>query len=196
MKLRRVLLIASAMVLGSVFTGAGAGSADPTDAERAAQSRQLIKGFAQRLQGELKTAMAAGGPEKAIPVCHTAAPAITREKAAEKDWSIGRTALKLRNPENAPDPWERSVLEAFQEQLAEGADPATLEQYETTVQDGKRVFRYMKAIPTQKACLTCHGPNVKESLRKQITELYPRDQAVGFELGELRGAFTIVQPLE
>ncbi len=195
MKPRRVLFVAAAMVLAGVLTG-GPGNAEPTDAERAAQSRQLIKGFAGRLQGELKAAMAAGGPEKAIPVCHTAAPAITREKAAEKNWSVGRTALKLRNPENAPDAWERSVLEAFQAQLAQGADPAKLERYETTVQDGKRVFRYMKAIPTQKPCLTCHGPNVKDALRKQITELYPQDQAVGFQLGELRGAFTIVQPLE
>ncbi len=194
MKLRRVLLIGAAVLLADA--SAGIANAEPTDAERAAQSRELIKGFAQRLQGELKAAMAAGGPERAIPVCHTAAPAITRDKAAEKGWSVGRTALKLRNPANAPDPWERSVLEAFQEQLAQGADPATLERYETTMQNGRRVFRYMKAIPTQKACLTCHGPDVKASLRKQITELYPQDQAVGFQLGELRGAFTIVQPLE
>ena len=152
--------------------------------------------FAKRLKAELVGAIKAGGPASAIPVCNTAAPAITKEKSAEKGWSLGRTALKLRNPANAPDPWERAVLVKFQEKLADGADIAALEHYETGLQDGKRVFRYMKAIPTQEPCLACHGPDVDEALKARIVVYYPDDQAIGFTLGELRGAFTIVQPLE
>ena len=82
------------------------------------------------------------------------------------------------------------------ELIKQGADVKELEVYDTATQDGKPVFRYMKAIPTQKPCLTCHGPNVSEPLGKTIAEFYPDDQATGFSLGELRGAFTIVQPLQ
>jgi hypothetical protein len=195
MKSGSVLLAASLVILTGVAMGVGAEEGQPSDAERAAESRKLTQSFAEQLRGELVRAIKAGGPESAIPVCHSAAPAITEEMAAEKGWSVGRTALKLRNPANAPDPWERSVLLKFQDQIKQGADVKELEVYETATQDGKPVFRYMKAIPTQKPCLTCHGQNVSEPLRKTISELYPQDQAVGFSLGELRGAFTIVQPL-
>lgn len=193
---RLLVWLASVIILTSATMGAGAEDAEPTAAERAAESRKLVKSFAERLKRELIRAIEAGGPESAIPVCRTAAPAITKEKAAEKGWSLGRTALRLRNPANAPDAWERAVLLKFQDKIKQGADIGELEHYETTTQDGKRVFRYMKAIPTQEPCLTCHGPNVSDSLRKRIAEFYPEDQAIGFSLGDLRGAFTIVQPLQ
>ena len=193
---RHVLWAASVIILAGATMGAGAEDAVPTAAERAAESRKLSKSFAEQLKGELVGAMEAGGPESAIAVCHAAAPAIAEEKADEKGWSVGRTALRLRNPANAPDAWERTILLEFQDKIKQGADVRELEHYETTTQDGERVFRYMKAIPTQKPCLTCHGSNVSDSLRKTIAEFYPDDQATGFSLGELRGAFTIVQPLQ
>ena len=196
MKSRLVSLAASVIVVTGTAMGAGAGDAEPTAAERAVASRDLSKSFAQQLKGELVGAIEAGGPESAIAVCQAAAPAIAEEKAGEKGWSVGRTALRLRNPANAPDAWERTILLQFQDKIEQGADVSELEHYETTTQDGKRVFRYMKAIPTQKPCLTCHGSNMSESLRKRIAEYYPEDQATGFSLGELRGAFTIVQPLQ
>ena len=196
MKNGSVLLAASVVILTGAVMGAGAAGGQPSDAERAAESRKLTKSFAEQLRGELVRAIKAGGPESAIAVCNSAAPAITEELAAEKGWSVGRTALKLRNPANAPDPWERSVLVKFQDQIERGADVKELEVYETATQDGKPVFRYMKAIPTQKTCLTCHGQNLSEPLSKTIAEYYPDDRATGFSLGELRGAFTITQPLQ
>jgi len=184
------------LIAAAVFLPVPAESADPTDAERAAAARTLIVDFAGGLRGELQTAMQAGGPEAAISVCNAAAPRIAEEKAAETGWSVARTALRLRNPANAPDAWERTVLDMFLAKATQGADLATLEHYETTVKGGKRVFRYMRAIPTQKPCLACHGTLVSETLRSRINEFYPDDQAVGFSLGELRGAFTIIQPIE
>lgn len=167
-----------------------------TDAERAAASRKLIQDFAKRLRGELKAAMQAGGPAAAISVCNQAAPKIAQDKAAQTGWSVGRTALRLRSPANAPDDWERAVLGMFAEKAAKGADLGTLEHHEQVVAHGKRVFRYMKAIPTQKPCLTCHGGKIDAGLERKIGEFYPEDQAVGFSLGELRGAFTITQPMD
>ena len=54
----------------------------------------------------------------------------------------------------------------------------------------------MKAIGTaEKPCLTCHGSNIKPELAAKINSLYPEDKATGYKAGELRGAFTIMQPL-
>ncbi|WP_069438190.1 Tll0287-like domain-containing protein [Methyloceanibacter methanicus] len=174
---------------------AAAENAEPTEAERADQSRHLSKTYGEKLKSALVRAIKAGGPETAIAVCNVSAPAIAKRDTASSGWSLSRTALKLRNPKNAPDAWERSVLLKFQDQIDQGADIATLEHYETTTKDGERVFRYMKAIPTQGPCLTCHGSNVSPSVKAKIAEFYPEDQATGFALGDLRGAFTITQPV-
>ena len=60
-----------------------------------------------------------------------------------------------------------------------------------------RVFRYMKALPIQEACLTCHGDAAKltPELKDKLAKLYPKDQATGYELGQIRGALTVKRPL-
>jgi len=185
-----------ASVTVSLFLAAAStAAAEPTEAERADQSRHLSKTYGEKLKDALVRAMKAGGPETAIALCNVAAPELAEQGSASSGWSLGRTALELRNPANAPDAWERSVLLEFQDKINQGADAKTLEHYETTTEDGERMFRYMKAIPTQGPCLTCHGSNVSPSVKAKIAEFYPEDEATGFALGELRGAFTITQPV-
>ena len=192
---RDIARVALSLLFAVAALDAEAEDTPPTESERASQSRKLSQDYAAELKSKLMDAIQAGGPETAIAVCRVEAPAIAKEKATSSDWSIGRTALKLRNPTNSPDAWERSVLLKFQEQISDGADAESLEHFETTMKNGERVFRYMRAIPTQAPCLTCHSSNLNRSVKAKIDELYPEDRATGFSLGELRGAFTIVQPL-
>ena len=53
----------------------------------------------------------------------------------------------------------------------------------------------MKAIPTQEICLQCHGENLHGEVVEQLANHYPHDQATGFAVGDIRGAFTIEVPL-
>lgn len=194
-------ILGAAAMFGAASTiGAAAQNGAPAEAdtaaqtERAAEARALSKAYGQRLRGALVEALKAGGPETAIAVCNTAAPALAAE-TSPSGWSVGRTSLKVRNPDNAPDAWERSVLLDFDERVAQGADPKTLEHAETTTKDGETVFRYMKAIPTGAPCLACHGSAVSASVQEKIAELYPDDEATGYAPGDLRGAFSLVQTL-
>ncbi|MFT6919058.1 MAG: hypothetical protein ACJA2G_001693 [Cognaticolwellia sp.] len=57
--------------------------------------------------------------------------------------------------------------------------------------DLKSVLRYMKAIPTGGLCLACHGSKLADDVSSKVNELYPNDQATGFKLGDIRGAFTL-----
>jgi hypothetical protein len=70
-----------------------------------------------------------------------------------------------------------------------------LEEWVLLEENGKMVFRYMKAIPTRGICLRCHGEKIDPSLRMVLDRFYPEDQATGFEIGDVRGAFTIIKPL-
>lgn len=162
--------------------------ADP----RVNEARALIKEFASTLQGELKQAMQSGGPTEAIEVCHTRAPEIAAGLSSENGWEVARTSLKRRNADNAPDGWEREILQQFEVRKLAGEAPAELDYAETVTENGKPVFRYMKAIPTQKVCLACHGgDNVAPEVAGKIARYYPDDQARGYAEGDLRGAFTL-----
>ena len=163
--------------------------------ERAAASRQVVKAFAGSLKGELQQAIEAGGPPNAIEVCKRVAPEIAKTQGEQHGWEVGRTSLKLRNPDNLPDAWEREVLMGFEARKAEGEDPKTLEHYAFVEQDGQPVFRYMKAIPTADVCLACHGTELSPEVTAALAERYPQDQATGFKKGDIRGAFTITQPV-
>ena len=53
----------------------------------------------------------------------------------------------------------------------------------------------MKAIPTGELCLLCHGETIDPDIAAAIDKAYPEDQARGFSLGDIRGAFTLSKPL-
>lgn len=56
--------------------------------------------------------------------------------------------------------------------------------------------RYMRAIVLQPLCATCHGATLAPPVAEAVAARYPDDRAVGFEVGELRGAFLIDWPAE
>lgn len=190
--MRRILasLFAIAAVAGSGVAVAedAAAPVDPA----VAKARAAIKGLGGALKDKLVAAMKEGGPMKAIEVCNTAALPITEEQGKAAGVKIGRTALKVRNEKNAPDAFEKKVLEIFVEKLKAGADVAKLDYAETVTENGVTTVRYMKPIPMlEKPCATCHGGAIDPALKAQIDKLYPKDQATGFSPGELRGAFTV-----
>lgn len=163
--------------------------------DRSAASRPVVQEFASTLQGALGKALQEGGPVNAIETCNKVASRIAQEQSAKHGWDIGRTSLKTRNDANAPDAWEKQVLQSFEERKAKDEDVAKMEHAEVVTEDGKQYFRYMKAIPTGELCLKCHGTEIDPEVKAKLDELYPNDKARGFKLGDIRGAFTIKQPL-
>ena len=39
--------------------------------------------------------------------------------------------------------------------------------------------------------MNCHGTDIKPKVKEKLDELYPEDEATGFFLGDLRGAFVV-----
>jgi len=155
------------------------------------QSQAAIKEFAGTLKGSLVAAMKSGGPIEAITVCNQIAPAIAAELSKKYGMDIARTSLKVRNPNNAGDAWESDILQQFESRKEQGEEIKTLFVSESITLAGNHEMRMMKAIPTGKVCLKCHGSNIEPSVQTKLDELYPNDQAKGFKLGDIRGAFTI-----
>lgn len=173
----------------------GAVMAEEAQDPRIAEAKAIVKEFATRLQGELKSALQAGGPVAAIEICQEEAPAIAEDLSQGSQWQVARTSLKTRNPNNAPDAWETEILKQFDARQAAGEDvqPMAHAQVVETA-EGKR-FRFMKAIPAQDLCLTCHGRNIDPQVIEALDKAYPEDQARGYTTGDVRGAFTLWKPL-
>ena len=173
---------------------AAAAAPDPDD--WAARSRALADQLTGQLKAELQQAMQSGGPVAAIEVCHTRAPEIAAQLGQQSGARVGRTALRVRNPANAPDDLERKVLQQFADELAAAKStlPGPPEAvFELRTPRGIE-HRYMRAIPMQPLCATCHGKSIAPEVAAAIGSKYPEDAATGFETGDLRGAVTVRWP--
>lgn len=79
------------------------------------------------------------------------------------------TALKLKNPNNAPDAWERSALERLERGEKEIIELQSIK--------GSSTLRLMRPVFMEKGCFLCH-------------------EDMGIPLGGLRGGITASVPLE
>jgi signal transduction histidine kinase len=78
------------------------------------------------------------------------------------------TSLKLLNPDNKPDEWEREALLSFQEGMKERLDFVDI--------DGKPHVRYMGRLLIEEYCLKCHAVQ-------------------GYKVGDVRGGISVSIPL-
>ena len=163
----------------------------PFSEEDLAGARLAAATLGAALKGELQAAMQSGGAVAGIAVCKEAAPVLAVNVSDETGFTVARTALRVRNPANAPDGFERETLEDFVARAAAGEPLDTLEVH--AVIDGE--LRYMKAIPMGAMCATCHGTDIAPEVSAELASAYPDDRATGFVPGEVRGAFTLRRPI-
>jgi hypothetical protein len=191
----RLKIGAAVVVLTIAAAAPASGEADPLS-PMASEAWKIASGFAERLKTELMGAMKSSGPVHALEVCNTAAPAIAKDASAQ-GWTVGRTSLKPRNESNAPgDAWQKQTLAWFEAEKARGVDPAKLEKFEIAEKDGAHSFRYMKAIVIAEPCLACHGETIAAPVKAKLDVLYPHDQATGYKLGDIRGAFIVSKEMK
>jgi hypothetical protein len=190
MKFIKQLSLALVSIISSTLP-----AADQPDIH-ALEAREIVNQFFGSLKGELQAALKEGGPVTAISICKLKAPRLTKEFSSLSGWYIARTSLKLRNPNNHPDEWETEVLEQFDARKAGGESLDNMEYSKVMLIDGKKIFRYMKAIEVKELCLNCHGQNIKPEISRILEKLYPNDLATGFQVGDLRGAFTLAKSLQ
>lgn len=160
------------------------------------QGRAVAVAFMAELRTELLAALEAGGPVSGIEVCRGKAREIAERHSRESGFRVGRTSSRVRNPRNAPDAWEERAFATFQARAAAGEAAAGLEHSEVVEQQGKRVFRQLLAIPMGEPCIACHGESLAPEVQAAVHARYPDDRAVGFRVGEVRGAFTLSRDLE
>ncbi len=162
--------------------------------EARATAVELLKGVG----GAMLKEMERSGPERSVLVCKYSSPEVASALSRKTGWRIARVSLKPRNPAmGTPDAWEQRVLLEFDRRAAGGESAASLERAEIVNEAQGRYFRYMKALPVKGVCLACHGPaaSIAAATKARLAAEYPHDKAIGYRVGQVRGAVTIKRPL-
>lgn len=173
-----------------------AGTSSAFDGVAIDTGREAARVLNRTLRAKMLSSMEEVGPAGALAVCYYQAEALAGEVAVNQGIRVRRTSLRLRNPKNAPDPYERDLLVRLETLHREGKLPP--EVFEELVADGKRVYRYAKPLLVESMCLTCHGrgEEIPEGVRRELEVRYPDDGATGYRAGELRGIVSVVVPKE
>lgn len=161
-------------------------------------AKKLSAEFVQKLGGVLKQQLESSGTESALSVCKDVAPAMSAQYSNDNR-IVKRVSLKPRNSSiGVADAWEADQLKQFDMAAAAGKPAAEIETHVVTDEKDGRWFRYMKAIPTQAMCLQCHGgaDNIQPGVQNLLKQLYPNDLAVGYKVGEIRGAISVKEKFE
>jgi hypothetical protein len=150
----------------------------------AARAQAALAPFKASLRDALTSSLAEG-PEKAAAVCADLAPKLA-ERASVGGVRVGRAAERRRNPENTPPAWAAASMSELARAPSAGA-------HRVVPLEGGRVG-YVETILTAPVCLTCHGEALAPSVAAVISARYPNDRAVGFRVGDMRGAFWVELP--
>lgn len=180
--------------LVGVTAGSTPSSADVAP-EALEQARAAGRALGTELMGALLGELKEGGPVRAVRVCSEVAQKTAAAHSTDTT-TVRRVSLKVRNPTDRPDDWERAQLQRLEELHRQGELPG--EVAEARQEDGQRVLRWLKPIVVAEMCLQCHGApeSFQPEVRELLAERYPEDEAVGYQAGDLRGAISVRMELE
>lgn len=133
--------------------------------------------FKMQMQSALEASLL-DGVITGIDVCRVTAPKIAMDLSSESV-KIGRTSHRLRNPGNAPQAWQESILSNYASSST--ALPPT------AVQISASKVGYVEPIYTKPVCLICHGEQLRPEVSDLLARHYPGDEALGFKQDEFRG---------
>jgi len=143
----------------------------------------------QTLAAHLKLAIEDSGVAYALNYCSLHAYRLTDSIAQLHGVTIKRVSHKARNPRNKAGESELSIINGFQASIEKG-EPAYPKIIETT--EGNTFFAPIVIQAT--LCLKCHGIPAIDIAPEDfiaIKMLYPKDEASGFKLNDLRGIWRI-----
>ena len=128
------------------------------------------------------------GTIAALKFCNENAFQLTDSMAVYHNATIKRVSDKPRNLANLANNKEKKYIETFKKDILANKESEPI----IDVNNGTVNFYY--PIKTNGACLQCHGkPNVsiQKSTLAEIKKLYPKDKAVGYNVNEIRGIWSI-----
>jgi hypothetical protein len=160
--------------------------------------RSTAMEFMKDLKGVLIKQIQTKGVLETVSICSDTAQVLTNNFGVQKGVFIRRVSFKNRNENNFPDDFEKKVLNKF-ELLHQNKELNSESEHVEIVQEGEfKYLRYIKPILVQGECLNCHGSDsdIMPEVKQLIALDYANDKAVGYSIGDLRGAVSLKKVIE
>ncbi|EAR01843.1 DUF3365 domain-containing protein [Maribacter sp. HTCC2170] len=128
------------------------------------------------------------GPDGAVEFCNIEAMKLTDSISVMHNAIIKRVSDKPRNPLNKANTKELGHIAAFKTMLKAGAD------IEPILEEINGDVNFYYPITTNTMCLQCHGTSkeqISTSTLETLRRLYPKDKAIGYDVGQVRGIWSI-----
>ena len=128
------------------------------------------------------------GTLEALTFCNERAYPLTDSMAVVHNADIKRVSDKPRNPNNKANTEELGYINTFKQVVAKNEEVSPI------VKEMDDKVRVYYPITTNTMCLQCHGkPNetLQPTTLAKIKNLYPLDKAIGYNVNEVRGIWSI-----
>lgn len=106
--------------------------------------------------------------------------------ASTHGWTVQQIAEKYRNPAHQLDSTDAEAYAHFAEH------PNLMRRWTRVERNGTPGWRYDRRITVEPSCLACHG--AKADRPDFVKQNYPDDRAYDFDVGDLRGLYTVFVP--
>lgn len=146
-------------------------------ATKAALGKNLMKAIQEK------------GTDGAVTFCNLRAIELTDSISVMNNAQIKRVSDKPRNPGNKANKEELGHIATFKEQVAAGIE------VDPVVVPGNEEVTVYYPITTNTMCLQCHGKpkeQINPSTLATLRKLYPEDMAIGYNVNEVRGIWSVV----
>jgi hypothetical protein len=156
--------------------------------------KEIVTDAFAAISNALGTAMTRGGIPHAIEYCNTVAITLTDSVSNQYNVEVRRATHKPRNPKNRANDMEMASIEAYMQLISDGAELKP----RLAFQENNVIFHAPLRLVTF-TCLSCHGnkeDDIREGDLAVIQQYYPEDEAIGFDLDELRGIWSVTFPYE
>lgn len=128
------------------------------------------------------------GTVGAIGFCQTEATKLTDSISLMKNTIIERVSDRPRNPNNLAKEEELKHIASFKNDLASG------KAINPIVHNENGVVSFYYPIVYNALCMHCHGKPNEQILPETLPvlkKLYPEDMAIGYDVNEVRGMWSI-----
>jgi hypothetical protein len=149
-------------------------------------SKMLLKTLGKNMKQRLTD----GGVMKALDFCSNEAFTLTEgvNKKLPNGVRVKRISGKFRSPSNKASEKELAVLASFKKMQELNI---ILPKHLIEKVDSHTYKYYKPLVIKKKACLLCHGEIKDIDLKREIASRYPIDKAMGYKMGDLRGAVVV-----
>lgn len=176
----------------TALAGCGVGLSETAERSALEQGTTISDAAFQGLSARLQQAMKEGGPAHAVEFCSLNALSIVDSLSSAHHAHIRRTSDRVRSPIDKPDTEEALVLQAMAAEWKAGKTASAIRA--RAVAHGDSIAYYRPIFISTPTCLKCHGipdGTADAAALEAIAERYPADEATGYELGDLRGMWSV-----